>query len=301
MVNKVITRICGGLGNQMFTYAVGERLARRYGVPLEYDLVEYFSSKYVFKKGISTRTFQLRCFKGPRRYCVWPLWRSLALWGVAAVELAIGHELVRRVLGCLGVHLFRSSNIYFPDPKDIGGDCRAVYSTWLMFSTDLMPPRKALVEEFALAEPLAPENAVLRNKMRTCESVSLHVRRTDYLTQPTPWNLSKDYYLRAIDRVNETAKEPHWFVFSDDLEWSRKEFAFLPNVTFVDGNSVRPWEDLELMKNCRHHVMANSTFSWWGSYLANDPNGLVVCPRVWPCCSDELPPTFLLPNWVRIS
>lgn len=299
-VEKIIVRICGGLGNQMFTYAVGERLARQYGVPLTYDLVEYFSSKYVFKKGVSTRTFQLACFRGPRRYRTWPLWRSLALWCVAAVELALGHNIFRRVLRAIGFHLFRSSNIYFPDPNEEIGHARAIYSTWLMFSTDLMPSREVLREEFALAEPLASENAALRSRMRSCESVSLHVRRTDYLCQQTPWTLPTDYYRRAIAEVNSRVEAPSWFIFSDDVDWCHRQFAFLPNVTFVDGNADRPWEDLELMKCCRHHVLANSTFSWWGAYLAYDETGVVVCPRTWPCTNKELPKTFLLDQWMRI-
>lgn len=299
-IRKVITRICGGLGNQMFTYAVGERLARKYGVPQEYDLIEYFSSKYIFRKGISTRTFQLSCFKGPRQYRKWPLWKSLAVYFFTAVELAIRHGALRRLLGFLGIHLHQSGNLYFPDADENPHGKRAIYSNWLMFSTEKMPSRAELMEEFALAEPLADRNVALRDRMRGVESVSLHVRRTDYLIQPMAWNLSMDYYRRAIDVIRDRVSNPKWFVFSDDPEWCRAQFADLPEVTFVTGNADCPWEDLELMKCCRHHVLANSTFSWWGAYLAYDETGIAICPGVWPCAGNDLPDTFILQRWIRV-
>lgn len=302
MVRKIVTRICGGLGNQMFTYAVGERLARRYGVPLAYNLIEYFSSKYVFKKGISTRTFQLRCFKGPRRYRVWPLWKALLDWGLSAVDLVVGHELRQRVLARLGIYLYRSASINFPPEIDVADGCHTMYLSSLVMSTDFMPSRDELQKEFSLAEPLDEQNAAIRERMKASESVSLHVRRTDYLTQSTPWALAPEYYRTAISLISKSVADPHWFIFSDDISWCRQIFAELSHVVFVEGNDARPWEDLELMKCCHHHILANSTFSWWGAFLSYDRNGIVVCPRKWgPDAPDKMPRTFVLDEWIQIA
>jgi len=301
-VDKVVTRICGGLGNQMFSYAVGERLARQYGVCQEYDLIEYFSSKYIFKKGISTRRFQLDCFAGPRQYGKWPIWKSLMLFAVAAVDLVVHHCFFERVLNIFGFHLHRSSDLFKIDADDDPhGRCK-IYSTWLMLSMDKMPPREVLRKDFALSNPMKPQNVRWMEKIRDGESVSIHVRRTDYLIQATPWDLPWEYYLHAIDEVCRHVQNPHWYVFSDDSKWCREKFAFLQNVDFVDGNDACPWEDLELMKTCRHHIIANSTFSWWGAFLAEDPDGLTVYPKQWgPYVSSDLPGSFIPCGWIGLD
>lgn len=133
-------------------------------------------------------------------------------------------------------------------------------------------------------------------KIRTAEerSVSLHIRRGDYLLalNGTP-ALGEAYYRRAINMMRQRVGNPQWFIFSDDIDWCRQKFVDLEGACFVTGNEDTPWEDIRLMSSCRNHIIANSTFSWWGAFLASEA-GVTVCPNPWfkgmPTCADVMVP-----------
>lgn len=302
MVKKIITRICGGLGNQMFTYSVGERLARQYHVKQEFDLIEYFSSKYIFYKGLSTRQYQLNCFAGPRQYRTWPLGKSLALYFISAVDLVVKHDFLRKTLSLLGIHLYKSSNQFFPDADEDAHGKSIIYSTWLSFSTDKMPDRATLRKAFTLADPLSANSRSYLSQISASRSVSIHVRRTDYLVQPTSWALPIEYYKKAVATIRARVNDPQWIVFSDDPTWCKEQFSELEGAIFVTGNDACPWEDMELMKSCQHHILANSTFSWWSAYLSYNEKGLVYYPTNWGGGAPKnLPSTFIPKGWLGIA
>ena len=115
-------------------------------------------------------------------------------------------------------------------------------------------------------------------------SVSLHIRRGDYLSD---LKVSKvhgmcdiEYYQKAISYLSSRIQDPVVYVFSDDIEWCKKNLGFLKNKVFID-NTKTAIEDLELMRNCDHNIIANSTFSWWGAWLNENDDKIVVAPRKW--------------------
>ena len=144
--------------------------------------------------------------------------------------------------------------------------------------------------------------------MRSVNSVSLHVRRGDYVTTPGANEfhgvLDLDYYLPAISHVQERAPDVQGFVFSDDLDWCREAFSGLKlPLTFVDVNcGDDSWQDLFLMAACRHNIVANSSFSWWGAWLGDGQGSddrLVIAPPRWIAgldvdMSDRCPPQWTI-------
>ena len=118
----------------------------------------------------------------------------------------------------------------------------------------------------------------IRNKFKDySDYISIHVRRGDYLElSDYHHNLSLEYYKKAISVFGEDKK---FLIFSNDLEWCKDNFNFLKNVEFSPTNE--DWEDIVLMSTCKHNIIANSSFSWWGAWLNESPNRKVICPKKW--------------------
>ncbi len=141
-------------------------------------------------------------------------------------------------------------------------------------------------DEFRAKEPLAGKNKELGDLVLSVNAASLHVRRADYVTNPLAnlWNgtCDVDYYVRAISTIASTVENPHFFVFSDDIEWARQNIPLDHNAVYVDhNNAATNYEDLRLMSLCKHNIIANSTFSWWGAWLNRNPDKVVIAPQKW--------------------
>ena len=153
---------------------------------------------------------------------------------------------------------------------------------------------------FSMA-PSAANQAMLR-RIQSASSVSLHIRRGDYLALRQPPVLTLGYYTTAVQIVAARLENPHFFVFSDDMVWAKQNLRLKFRTTFVDVNSdSTAAEDLRLMSVCRHHVIANSSFSWWGAWLNPRPDKLVVAPKYWSCTLDSHFPEMMPPGWLCVE
>jgi hypothetical protein len=148
------------------------------------------------------------------------------------------------------------------------------------------------------------ENARMIDEIEAVQSVAVHVRRGDYVTNPTfkevHGTCSPDYYQRAQKHIVQHVKEPHFFIFTDDPEWVRKRVTFPGPATVVDHNlGNADFEDLRLMTHCKHFIIANSSFSWWGAWLASNQDKIVIAPVKWfridsfPC-EDRIPREWIM-------
>jgi hypothetical protein len=140
--------------------------------------------------------------------------------------------------------------------------------------------------EFSIRSPLEGRNALLARQMEEGTSISIHVRRGDYVRTPHTASIhnvcNEQYYLRCIDRLAQSVDEPRFFVFSDEPQWVRDHLPIPFPTTVVDHNTAaRSFEDLRLMSLCRHHIIANSSFSWWGAWLDSAPDKIVLMPKRW--------------------
>ena len=136
------------------------------------------------------------------------------------------------------------------------------------------------------------------------QSVSLHVRRGDYL-QPEHYKsigcvCQLPYYVRAVAKMNDCVEQPHYYVFTDDMQWVNENLP-IKDATYIDWNrSKDSWQDMMLMSRCHHHIICNSTFSWWGAWLNAGKETIVVCPDHW--YADDKGNIPLYPsNWIRVE
>ena len=151
--------------------------------------------------------------------------------------------------------------------------------------------------------PRVKDLLVLERIQRSKYPISLHVRRADYtLAAEGQIALPMDYYLRAISIFKERFDNPTFFVFSDDPVFVRKNLLFDADAIFVDHNdSLTAHEDLRLMAACHHHIIANSTFSWWGAWLNPRSDKIVVAPKHWRLTANSYFPELLPPSWILLD
>lgn len=165
--------------------------------------------------------------------------------------------------------------------------------------------RAALLEDLSLPEEsLDAANREMLEQIRSCNAVAVHIRRGDYLSAAcigVHGICSAEYYAAAVQRLTEqTGQQPHLFVFSDDAPWVLENFKAPCPMTPVAINSAAEGHlDINLMRHCRHAVIANSTFSWWGAWLIENPDKVVIAPERWFADGRDASALYL-PSWLRM-
>ena len=139
--------------------------------------------------------------------------------------------------------------------------------------------RDLILKVFKFKNELTPKNKALADKIKTTNSVSIHIRRGDYLGDYLQVCNDK-YYYDAIKEMNKHIKNPYYFIFSDDIKWVKENMKFPKNTVFVDNNNPN-YEELNIMSKCKNFIMSNSTFSYWAQFLSNNENKIVIAPNKW--------------------
>jgi len=279
-MKTLVVRISGGLGNQMFEYALGLSFAKRTGRELRLDL-----SDFLIFRG---RTYQLDQFHGPLATKWWgcvPASLFLAAW---IIFKRVSKKLAAGIFKVLKVCVLQTDELFYVDQQFVNDLLTRTDTTLCVAGCYGILPyfehaTDSIRDAFELTKDLTGQNRTYYEQFSgTPISVSIHIRRTDYLmaSNGSP-ALDVEYYKRAIQEIKQRVLEPLWVVFSDDMSWCKETFAFLPNVIYVEGNEEAPWNDIHLIASCRHHIMANSTFSWWGAFLSRDLSGVTIYPETW--------------------
>jgi hypothetical protein len=154
--------------------------------------------------------------------------------------------------------------------------------------------------ELVLRDEPRGKNAELASLIRATNAVAIHVRHGDNANDVAAalGVLPRGYYARAIGEMRRDVKGPVFFVFSDDVAWSRQMLPADSALSFIDHNgTLLSHEDLRLMTLCKHHILANSTFSWWGAWLAQTPDQIVIAPRRYYLGVDRPNPDLYPPGW----
>jgi len=285
----------GGLGNQMFQYAAGRRLACKLNVPLKLDLTWY-------DKGLPGIT--------PRSYSLAPF--SINAEPATDKEIASLHEPqvngIRRYINsvnpCYRKTCIRDLDFRF-DPDILGLPDNIYLEGYWQSEKYFCDIVSIIRSDFTVRMAADNKNREVASIINESNAVSIHIRRGDYVVDDKiaakHVSCSNDYYKRAVELVITQVDRTHFFVFSDDPAWARNNFTIPLATTLVDHNGPElAHEDLRLMRMCKHHVIANSSFSWWGAWLGNNPDKMVIAPRRW-FGDESIDTTDLIPSaWVRI-
>jgi hypothetical protein len=274
----IIAKLIGGLGNQMFQYAAGRYLAHLHQTDLLVDnsfLLQNPNGAYT-KRELELSVFNLDL-------------KIATLDDIEKFNIAGANKYSR----ALHRHLpFLFNNIYAAESgihyqKEFLNYPKNTYLDGFWQSERYFKPiESVLLKEFTPKENLNSENQNWLNKINNCESVSLHIRRGDYISnknaQQHHGNLGIDYYKNALNLIKEVYKNTEVFIFSDDLEWCKANLKLEEVVHYVDANQHQNFHlDMYLMSRCKHNVIANSSFSWWAAWLNQNINKIVVAPANW--------------------
>ncbi len=292
---KVFSKQLSGLGNQLFQYAAGLYFADRYKGQLT---VLQEPTVGTLSHGAYHRPFLLSHFQitSPTRM----LNRFDALMLAQGRNLQISAP-VKKFARIAALHESQEQRYHFIQNMQLPSGTRTLYISgyWQAYQyADAVAPQ--LRTELRLREPAQKNNErVLEQIHRAPVSVSLHVRRGDYtLAAEGNIALPLSYYHRAIDLIRQRFENPIFFIFSDDIEFARNNLPTDIQRVFVEGNDdFSSHEDLRLMSSCQHHIIANSSFSWWGAWLNPSPEKIVVAPRHWHLSAESSYPDLLPPTW----
>jgi hypothetical protein len=160
-------------------------------------------------------------------------------------------------------------------------------------------------QDFTLVAPMVPRRLEIRRRIRDCNAVSVHVRRGDYASDPaisqSHGTCPPEWYHQTMTRMAGAIENPTFVVFSDDPAWARANLPPSRPMIFVDpGRDGRDAEDIRLMSDCRHHIIANSTFSWWGAWLNPRPDKKVIAPARWFNRAQHDTRDLIPPGWERV-
>jgi hypothetical protein len=291
----ILTKLKGGLGNQMFQYAAGRRLSLAANGPLKLDT----SSYGLDEPSITKRAYELGAFS---------IEASIAspeeIARLARFRPGRRRNIVRNVLFADASIYRQEKKIFRFDPevlkpgKDIYLD--GYWQSWKYAE----PIHDVLARELALREPMQEYYRALAAQARSTESVAVHVRRQDYVTNSGAsalhGALPLTYYQEAAKVLAaKGVQDPTYFIFSDDIPWCRKNIRLDGPLVFCEAPLPFDAHELVAMSACRHFIIANSSFSWWGAWLGSHPNKVVAAPHTWlnkDVDTSDLTP----PSWERL-
>lgn len=260
----IIIEMSGGLGNQMFQYALYLKL-KGMGKDVCLDISNYNRH--------SERRFELDVFDLQMRFIQLPRPESIKkIW----LKLNGIRKIYHDKIGIFQPQVYELDDVYL----------RGYWQNEYYFADISDEIREA----FSVKNRISQINKSIVTKMQQHNSVSVHIRRGDYLNSQFEniyGNIcTLEYYKKAISYIYNTISRPHFFFFSDDTKWVREhisEFgAAEDQILLIDENyENNSFLDIYLMSNCKHHIIANSTFSWWGAWLGKNDDKIVVAPSKW--------------------
>lgn len=272
----IYVRLMGGLGNQMFQYAAAKALSHFHNIPIKVDLS--FLKDTSLKADVTQRVFELECFNAKIEFA--------SKEEIAAFEKRISVK--DRFLGLLGV---RRKEIYLEKSFKFDTGFFSIRPNSLLVGywqseKYFCQIRSLILEEFSWRNSLFGLNSEAFERIINSNAVSIHIRRGDYVTNSSANEFhgicEMEYYRRAMALIESKLNHPKYFVFSDDLAAAKEVLGDIDCAEFIDWNSFDDsFQDMRLMSYCKHNIIANSSFSWWGAWLNNNPEKIVVAPKKW--------------------
>ncbi|HEY0835736.1 MAG TPA: alpha-1,2-fucosyltransferase [Azospirillum sp.] len=292
-------RMLGGLGNQLFQYAAGLAAARRWGAELALDLTsgDRGSARH-------PRRFMLDAFGIAAPHYA-PDGMERLLWKLRTSRAPRLRRLVSLARADRSVTHFDELRVHSADRRLDGPPPRGVVSMvgYRQCAAYAAACEDVLRQELTFRHPPDGANTSMLDRIRgEPAAVSVHIRRGDYLQLSGSPVLDPAYYRDAVRAIAARVANPRFFVFSDTPAWAREALPLDHPTVIVDGNGEdAAVEDLRLMAACRHHIIANSSFSWWAPWLAPPADRIVVAPKYWMMTPDTHYPELFPPSWTILE
>lgn len=289
----VIVQLTGGLGNQLFQYAMGLTLATLRNTKLKLD-VSFFE------------TYEWH------EYSLTPFNINASIATKAEVEqlqnkkYSYVQRIKQKLFNAMPITVVEDNLLYNTIYLNAGEN--TYYQGYWQCEEYFKHLRSVLLKEFSIKIPPSNYNAqLLQSIANSANAVSLHIRRGNYVNvdkvNKVHGTTALNYYEHAVQLIVSKCESPVFYVFSDDIAWVKENIKLHANQVFVDGNDDKTdYEDLRLMTACKHNILANSTFSWWAAWLNVNPNKIIIAPKQWFADTEKNKEALhIIPsNWIKL-
>lgn len=293
----IITRIIGGLGNQMFQYAAGKSLATHLNTDFKIDISAYKNQN----PKDTSRDYEIGCFSISDDFADQKDLEIFSYLKKFPFKYSPKLQYIYEKLSGRSIYREKNPNIFQSNFFDLSGN---IYLLGDWQSEKYFKNIENIIKnDFKFKNDLNKNFQRYLREIKKTNSISIHSRRTDYITNPHANRLHGvcpiSYYQKAIKLIKAKIKNPHFYIFSDDITWCKNNLKLRCPATYVEKNKA--WEDLQLMSNCKHNIIANSSFSWWGAWLNPAHHKIVYAPKKWfvgirgNTTKDRIPK-----KWIRI-
>jgi len=282
----IAVKLMGGLGNQMFQYAIGRRLALHKNAELYLDLSFLNLRENV---DYTLRKYELSRFK------------------ISAItkDVFFKDDFISKAIHKLKriKYLVERNELFDPT---ILSEKRNVYLSGFWQSEKYFADiRQTLLEDFALQSSLSKDNMLLSQQIASVNSVSIHIRRGDYISNKNALSkhgvLGLDYYKNALNLIRSRVPNPVFYIFSDDINWIKQNLHIEESHYIIEHNKAEDsYLDMILMSTCKHNIIANSSFSWWGAWLNDYSEKMVIGPKNWFSDSTIDTSDIIPESWIKM-
>jgi hypothetical protein len=291
-MNLIVIELSGGLGNQLFQYAIGRALAVRNKAELKLD--PSFFENYEWHE------YSLNPFNIEAKFV-----SQKETDRLNSLQSDPLNRVKRKFFKVQPVFIKEESLLFKPEYLHIKSPA---YLSGHWQSEDYFIDYEDLIRrEFQVRIAPSLKNKALLDDIRSRNAVSLHIRRGNFVeveeVSKVHGTCSMEYYRAAIEHVVSQVSSPEFYIFSDDIPWAKENLRMKHVHHFVDFNTDKTdYEDLRLMYHCRHHIIANSTFSWWGAWLNDRKDKIVVAPKTWFATEErnKESETIVPKSWIRL-
>jgi len=266
---RLIAQIKGGIGNQLFCYASARRLAFANNAELVVDVISGFSKDHLYKRQYSLDIFHIDAPKAN-------LWQRMEPFG--RLRRGIKRRLNKMLPLSRRRYIFQEGVQFDPEMLSLRLQKGDTYFDGFGQSEDYFSDIESIIRnDLTFKPPLDAQNQKVSSAIQSSNSVAIHVRWFNPSNQGSGDHVALQYYQEAISRIIAVVANPHFFIFSDQMEITKKLLGSLLSqysVAYVEHNDSEKmaYADLWLMSQCQHFIIANSTFSWWGAWLGEKKN-----------------------------
>lgn len=270
----IIVRLLGGMGNQMFQYALGRHLAHLHACKLKLDL-SFLNNKY-HNADVTIRKYELHKLNIIEDFT-----------SQSDIDkFTKGTGFLSKINNKINPHYTLTEKQFHYDESVMNSPKNTyIYDGYWQTEKYFEAIEYIIREEFKVKAETKESHKHIEENINSTNSISIHVRRSDYVTNKLTNTVhgvcTKEYYDEAIKRIAKLIMNPVFFVFSDDIEWAKGNIKTTFPIFYVDNDVEANDEDLKLMSLCKHQIVANSSFSWWGAWLNNNKDKITIAPSVW--------------------
>ena len=292
----IVVKIFGGLGNQLFQYAFGRRLALEKNTELYFDTSIYNKP---LDSSFTNRDFELSIFNINGKIADDAI---LSQFSQSKFNKLINEFIVRSPF-IKSANYLREPYFQFYD-KAINVGKQVYLNGYWQSEKYFSSIRNQLLSELNPVSGLSTESQSILEDIKLHNSVSVHIRRGDYInsTNQSIYHVcSLEYYRKAVDCICSKVAEPKFYIFSDDVEWVKSNLKFNHHIQFIEHNKGKnSYQDLILMSKCKHNIIANSSFSWWGAWLNQHENKIVIAPEKWFKDDKKQTKDLICEKWITL-